>query len=63
MMNIQGKVVAITGAGRGIGRAIALHLASHNAKVVLAARRESEIETVAHQVTASGGKLPTAART
>ena len=56
MMNIQGKVVAITGAGRGIGRAIALHLASHGAKVVLAARREPEIEAVAHQVTASGGE-------
>ncbi len=56
MMNIQGKVVAITGAGRGIGRAIALHLACHGAKVVLAARRESEIEAVAHQVAASGGE-------
>ena len=56
MMNIQGKVVAITGAGRGIGRAIALHLASHGAKVVLAARREPEIEAVAHQVTANGGE-------
>ena len=53
-MNIQGKVVAITGAGRGIGRAIALHLAFHGAKVV--ARHESEIEAVAHQVTASDGE-------
>ncbi len=56
MMNIQGKVIAITGAGQGIGRAIALHLASNGAKVVLAARRELEIEAVAHQVTASGGE-------
>ncbi len=56
MMNIQGKVIAITGAGRGIGRAIALHLASNGAKVVLAARRELEIKAVAHQVTASGGE-------
>ena len=55
-MNIQGKVIAITGAGQGIGRAIALHLASNGAKVVLAARRELEIEAVAHQVTASGGE-------
>lgn len=33
---LQDKVVAITGAGRGIGRAVALHAASEGAKVVVA---------------------------
>ena len=55
-MSIKGKVVAITGAGRGIGRATALLLASRGAKVVLAARSASEIEAVARQVAAGGGE-------
>ena len=55
-MSIEGKVVAITGAGRGIGRATALLLASRGAKVVLGARSASEIEAVARKVEANGGE-------
>jgi len=45
----------ITGAGRGIGRAIALRLAREGATVVLSARTMSELETVAGEVEAAGG--------
>ena len=44
------------GAGRGNGRAIALHLASRCAIVVMGARREAEITAVAQEIEASGGR-------
>jgi NADP-dependent 3-hydroxy acid dehydrogenase YdfG len=54
-MSIENKIVVITGAGRGIGRATALLLASRGAKVVLGARREAEIAAVASEIEAAGG--------
>ncbi len=41
---INGKVVVITGASSGIGKAGALALADQGARLVLAARREQELE-------------------
>jgi NADP-dependent 3-hydroxy acid dehydrogenase YdfG len=55
-MTIENKSVAITGAGRGIGRAIALHLASRGARIALGARNGEEIEAVAEAVKANGGE-------
>ncbi len=45
MSNIAGKVVAITGASRGIGEATALLLAECGAKVVLRARGLDRLPT------------------
>lgn len=53
---ITGKVVAITGASSGIGKAIALLLAKQGAKVVLGARREDRLAELAAQIHKNGGQ-------
>ena len=60
--DIEGKVAVVTGAGRGIGRAIVLALAGQGARVVLAARTVEQIESLAEQIRADGGQA-TAIRT
>ena len=51
------KVVAITGAGSGIGRAAALLLAERGAKLVIGARRMERLEAVAAEIEAAGGSV------
>lgn len=53
---IKGKVVAITGASSGIGKAIALLLAKEGAKVVLGARRPDRLEALAANIKDGGGE-------
>ncbi|HEY0229485.1 MAG TPA: SDR family oxidoreductase [Mycobacterium sp.] len=50
------KVAVITGAGRGLGAAIALAFAEAGADVLIASRTESQLEAVAEQVRAVGRK-------
>ena len=50
------KVVAITGASSGIGKAVALLLARRGAKLVLAARGEKELAAVEAELRSAGGE-------
>lgn len=60
-MKLAGQVAIVTGAGRGIGRAVARALAGEGAAVVLAARSVRELEAVAVEVAGTGGRaLPVA---
>src|SRR4051812_5643974 len=54
-MDIQNKVVIITGASEGIGEATAKLLATHGAQVVLAARSADKLNAVKDAITAAGG--------
>src|SRR5262245_39900360 len=53
--NIEGKVVVITGASRGLGESTARLLAANGAKVALGARRKDRIDALVKDITAKGG--------
>ena len=60
-MELKDKRAIVTGSGRGIGRAIAVNLASEGASVALLARTESQLQEVAFAITVGGGEAITAA--
>jgi NADP-dependent 3-hydroxy acid dehydrogenase YdfG len=56
-VNIEGKVVVITGASSGLGESTARFLAANGAKVVLGARRKDRIDALVNDITAKGGSV------
>ncbi|MFC5303917.1 SDR family oxidoreductase [Azospirillum picis] len=55
-MGVSGKIVAITGASSGIGRATALLLAERGAKLVLGARRQEQLDDLVAEIAERGGE-------
>lgn len=55
-MELEGASAIVTGAGRGIGRAIAIGLGRAGARVTLVARTASDLEAVAKEVREAGGE-------
>jgi NAD(P)-dependent dehydrogenase (short-subunit alcohol dehydrogenase family) len=53
---LDGRSAVVTGVGPGIGRAVALALASEGAGVALGARTESALKEVANEIESSGGR-------
>ena len=49
-MNLTGRVAVVTGASQGIGRACAIALARHGARVALVARNQQKLEEVAQEI-------------
>jgi NAD(P)-dependent dehydrogenase (short-subunit alcohol dehydrogenase family) len=56
VFRLDGKRALVTGAGRGIGRAVALALAAAGAELVLVSRTPRELEEAAREIASSGGK-------
>jgi 3-oxoacyl-[acyl-carrier protein] reductase len=56
MESLKGKTALVTGAGKGIGRAIAIALAQEGVNVALLARTNSQLQDVAAEVESSGVK-------
>src|SRR5436853_6822006 len=55
LFDLSGKVALITGSSRGIGKAIAMQMALHGARVVISSRKPESCEATAAQITAAGG--------
>ncbi|HJQ71536.1 MAG TPA: SDR family oxidoreductase [Blastocatellia bacterium] len=55
MTDLRDKSVLITGGSRGLGRALAINLASRGAKVVLVAREKAELDEAVEEIRGAGG--------
>lgn len=55
---LEGRVVLVTGAGAGIGRAVSVASAAHGATVVLMGRTQANLETVYDEIVSAGSPEP-----
>lgn len=55
---LAGRAILVTGAGQGLGRAVALECARHGATVALLGRRQDKLERVYDEIVAAGGAQP-----
>jgi NAD(P)-dependent dehydrogenase (short-subunit alcohol dehydrogenase family) len=55
LFDLTGKVAVITGSSRGIGKAIALQMAAHGARVAVSSRKQESCAAVVAEITAAGG--------
>jgi len=53
---INNKTILIAGASSGIGRQVALLLSQHNNRLIISARRQPELETLAREIQANGSQ-------
>lgn len=56
MTSLTGKVAIVTGASSGIGRAAAILFARQGAKLIVAARRQAELEVLVSEIASTGGE-------
>ena len=54
--SLSGKTAIITGASRGIGKAIAIQLAACGAKISLVARNQKDLDAVQEIIESAGGE-------
>ncbi len=55
LFDMSGQVVVVTGSSRGIGRAIAIRMAEHGARVVVSSRKQEACDAVVTEIVAAGG--------
>ena len=61
-MKLEGKIAIVTGAGKGIGREVALAIAEEGATVVAVARTQADLDETVKMIEEKGGKAVSLSR-